>query len=201
VSAEITTETPAETTAYPVRFEVPYPEDCGRLRILIRWVLAIPQLLIASILQDLAQLLAFFALWTILFTRNYPESLFRLVVGATRWQYNVTAYVLMHDGPYPPFSFDDGVYPHLSYDVIRQDEYSRWLPLVKWFLLIPHYIVVSLLGVAALFVWLYAAIVVVFTGQFPRGPFNFLVGVGRWAARVSAYLLLQTDRYPPFSMS
>jgi uncharacterized protein DUF4389 len=191
----------AQIAAYPVRFEVPYPEDAGRLRILVRWFLAIPQILVAEVLGDLAALLAFFAFWLILFTKRYPEPLFNLVVGATRWQYNVTAYVLMHDKPYPPFSFDDGVYPDLSYNVIRQDEYNRWLPLVKWLLLVPHYITLALLGIAAAFVWLYAAIIVVITGQFPRGPFNFLLGVGRWSARVTAYFLLQTDRYPPFSMS
>jgi len=190
-----------ETAAYPVRFELAYPEDCGRLRILIRWILGIPQLFVANVLDDFANLLAFFAFWTILFTKRYPESLFRLVVGATRWQYNVSAYILMHDGPYPPFSFDDGAYPHLSYDVVRQDEYNRWLPLVKWILVIPHLLVLALLGFAGIFVWLYAAIVVVFTGRFPTGPFNYLAGVARWAARVTAYFLLLTDRYPPFSMA
>ncbi len=190
----------AAADAYPVRFDVAYPEEGGRLLILVRWALAIPQLIIANLLQDLAQILAFFAFWVILFTGKYPESLFRLVVGATRWNFNVYCYVLFHDGPYPPFAFEDGVYPHLQYDVQRQQRYSRWLPLVKWLLVVPHFVVLALLAVVAVVVWLFSLAAVVVTGRFPRGAFDYLVGVGRWAARVNAYFLLQTDRYPPFSL-
>jgi len=192
---------PISDGTYPVRFELAYPEDAGRLRILIRWILAIPQILIASVLQDFAQLLAFLAFWVILFTRQYPEPLFRLVVGATRWNLNVMAYVLMHDRPYPPFSFDDGVYPHLTYDVQRAAQYNRWLPLVKWLLVIPHFVVLTVLVLLGVLLWLYAAAVVAATGTFPRGVFNYLVSVGRWSARVTAYLYLQVDQYPPFSFS
>ena len=190
----------AGPVGYPVRFEVAYPEETGRWLILVRWLLGIPQLLVAELMESLAQLLAFFAFWVILFTGKYPESLFRLVVGAQRWIYNVYCYVLFHDGPYPPFTFDEGVYPHLDYDVRRQEQYTRWLPLVKWLLAIPHYIVLAVLGIVAIFVWLFSAVAVVVTGRFPRGAFDYLVGVGRWAARVNAYLLLQVDRYPPFSL-
>ena len=190
----------AAPSAYPVRFAADYPEDCSRGLILVRWLLAIPQLVIANLLSDLAQVLAFFAFWVILFTGRFPEGMFRLVVGATRWQYNVYAYVLFHDGPYPPFSFDDGAYAHLRFDVTRQERYARLLPLIKWLLLIPHFIVVALLFLVGIFVWLYAVVAVVVTGQFPHGAFNYLVGVARWSARVTAYLLLMTDRYPPFSM-
>ncbi len=188
-------------SSFPVRFEVAYPEEPGRWRILVRWLLAIPPLIVGEVLATLAQTLAFFALFTILFTRRYPEPMFRLVVGAVRWQFNVYTYALMQDSPYPPFSFDEGEYPHLSYDVRRQEEYSRWLPLVKWILAVPHYIVLALLFFAAIFVWLYCAVVVVATGRFARGGFDFLVGVGHWGACVNAYLLLQVDDYPPFSFS
>jgi hypothetical protein len=189
------------TDAYPVTFEVAYPTDAGRWKILIRWILAIPQFLIVELLSNLAQLLAFFAFWTILFTRRYPEGLFRLVVGANRWEYNVSAYVFLHNSPYPPFSFNEGAYPHLSYDVVRQEEYNRWLPLVKWLLLLPHYIVLALLFLAAIVVWLACVVAVLVNARFPEGGFRFLVGVARWGARVNAYFLLQTDRYPPFSLS
>lgn len=185
--------------AYPVRFEVAYPEITNRWMILVRWILAIPQLLVVEVLTSLAQLLAFLAFFVILFTKQYPEPLFRLVVGANRWGYNVMAYVLFHDSPYPPFSFEDGQYAHVSYDVERADEYHRWLPLVKWLLAIPHFIVLALLGFLGMLMWLYAAVVVVATGTFPRGVFDYLVGVGRWSARVSAYVYLQVDQYPPFS--
>jgi hypothetical protein len=188
------------TVPYPVRFEVDYPAAPSRWLILLRWILAIPQLIVVEVLQSLAQVLALVAFVVILFTRQYPEPVFKIVVGATRWQYNVLAYILFHDAPYPPFSFDDGVYPHLRYDVARQLVYHRWLPLVKWLLALPHYVALAFLGVAAIFAWLAALVAVVATGRFPLGIFNFLVGVGRWNARVTAYLLLQVDRYPPFSL-
>jgi hypothetical protein len=190
------------TAAYPVTFEVDYPDDPGQFSILIRWILAIPQMIVASILTRLAEVLAFFALFTILFTKRYPEGMFRLVVGAYRWQYNVTVYALFHPRPYPPFSMDAGTYPPFRYDVVRRDEYNRWLPLVKWLLAVPHYIVLVFLGFIGMFVGLIAVVAVVFSGTFPRWAFEYLVGLGRWSARVTAYaMLLQVDEYPPFSMA
>ncbi|MEJ2322823.1 MAG: DUF4389 domain-containing protein, partial [Gammaproteobacteria bacterium] len=76
-----------------------------------------------------------------------------------------------------------------------------WMPLFKWFLAIPHYIVLAFLAVAAVFAWIIAWFAILFTGQYPRGLFDFMVGVGRWVLRVNAYaVLLVTDRYPPFSL-
>jgi hypothetical protein len=190
----------AMASAYPVTFEVAYPEQPRRWMILVRWLLAIPQLFVSAILSDLAQLLAFLAFFAILFTKRYPEGLFRLVAGCQRWQYNVMAYVLFQDGQYPPFSFDDGVYRGLTYRVERQQEYSRWLPLVKWLLAIPHLVVLAVLSFLAVLAYLVIWVAVLVTGRYPRGLFDFVVGVGRWCARVTAYLYLQVDRYPPFSL-
>jgi len=185
---------------YPVQFDVTYPGRVSRWKILVRWILAIPQLIVSNILRQFAQLLTVIAFFTILFTKQYPEGIFRLVVGASRWQNNVIAYMLFHDGPYPPFSFDDGACPYLRYDVQRQAQYNRWLPLVKWLLAVPHYVVLAVLVVFGLFVATWAVLVVIVTGTYPQGPFNYLVGVGRWGARVTAYVQLQVDQYPPFSM-
>jgi hypothetical protein len=101
--------------------------------------------------------------------------------------------------PAPPVAsgFDD--YP-LQADVEHQGEYNRWLPLVKWFLLIPHYIVLIVLGIIAMFVTFISFFAVIITGRYPRGMFDFMVGVHRWAWRVQSYLLLMTDRYPPFTL-
>ncbi|MSQ41673.1 MAG: DUF4389 domain-containing protein [Dehalococcoidia bacterium] len=190
----------SKSPEYPVRFELDYQEQVSRGLILVRWLLVIPQLLVVNVLSNLAAVLAFLAFWVILFKSRYPESIFRLVVGATRWQYNVCAYALFRDGPYPPFSFDAGAYPHLRYDVSRQERYNRWLPLVKWLIVVPHYVALGFLVFVGVFVWLFAVVAVVVTGRFPRGAFYYLVGVGRWGARVTAYILLQVDAYPPFSM-
>ncbi len=79
---------------------------------------------------------------------------------------------------------------------------NRWLPLVKWLLAIPHYIVLGFLGVAAFFVILIAWFAILFTGRYPRSMFDFVVGVLRWGLRVSAYaFLLTTDEYPPFRLA
>jgi hypothetical protein len=86
----------------------------------------------------------------------------------------------------------------LRLEVDRQEEYSRFLPLIKWLLIIPHVFVLFFVMIAALFVILYAFFAVLFTGRFPRGAFDFLVGLYRWVVRLNAYALLMTDSYPPF---
>lgn len=86
-------------------------------------------------------------------------------------------------------------------DIRHQEDFQRFMPLVKWLLAIPHYIVLLFLGIAAFFVALYAAFAVLFTGRYPRGAFDFVVGVTRWYWRVNAYVYLMTDDYPPFELA
>jgi hypothetical protein len=88
----------------------------------------------------------------------------------------------------------------LRLDIDRQEEYHRWLPLVKWLLAIPHLIVLFFIAIGAVFVVLFAFFAVIFTARFPRGAFDYLVGAYRWATRVNAYLLLTVDPYPQFSL-
>ncbi len=184
---------------YPVHLEIDYPEGGNRWMILVRWLLAVPHLAIVNVLGSLANVITFIAFFAILFTRRYPEGLFKLAVGIQRWTQNTWVYVLFHDR-YPPFSFDGGQYPPVRYSVERREEYSRWMPLVKWLLAAPHYIILFFLFIGAAFVYLWTWIVVLVTGRYPQGPFNFLVGVARWSARVTAYVGLMVDEYPPFSM-
>ena len=110
-------------------------------------------------------------------------------------------------GAPPPPPTDDAVpgraepdYP-ARLNVEHQDSYARLLPLVKWLLAIPHYLALTVLGILAVVVAIVAGIATITTGRYPRGMFDFLVGVGRWNANVTAYLLLMTDRYPPFSLA
>lgn len=102
--------------------------------------------------------------------------------------------------PPPPAPGAAGEYP-LQADIEHQEEYARFLPLVKWLLLFPHYIVLFVLGIAALFVAIISFFAVIITRRYPQGMFDFMVGVHRWAWRVQAYLLLMTDRYPPFTLA
>jgi hypothetical protein len=99
----------------------------------------------------------------------------------------------------PPPEAAGGDYP-VTLEFERQEEYSRWLPFVKWLLLIPHYVVLIFLGLAAAVAIFISFFAVLFTRRYPRGMFDFVVGVYRWGMRVAAYLFLMTDRYPPFSM-
>jgi uncharacterized protein DUF4389 len=137
--------------------------------------------------------------FAILFTRKYPRDLFTYAVGVQRWESNVRAYLSFMRDEYPPFSWDAGRYP-VVFEVDYPEQLNRWLPLVKWLLAFPHYIVLILLGIA----WVLSLIVVffaiLFTGRYPRSLFDFGVGVHRWQERVTMYVALATDEYPPFSL-
>jgi hypothetical protein len=101
---------------------------------------------------------------------------------------------------YPPFSFDPGKYP-VIYDVDYPEELNRWLPLIKWLLAIPHYLVLFALFIVAAFAMLGAFFAILFTKRFPQSWFNFVLGVQRWGMRVNAYTYLMRDEYPPFSLN
>jgi hypothetical protein len=184
---------------YPLRFEVEYPESLSRLLIFVKWLLAIPHFFILYALGIFTSILVLFAFFAILFTKKFPRGMFDFVVNIGRWNANVSAYYGLLRDEYPPFSWDAGEYP-VQYEVDYPDELNRWLPLVKWLLVIPHVIVLMFLFIAAFVIWIIAWFAILFTGKFPRGMFDFVVGVTRWQYRVNAYLYLQRDEYPPFSL-
>ena len=191
--------TTADAAAYPVRLDVEYPEALNRWLVLVKWLLAIPHLIIVYLFGQVINILTFVAFFAILFTKRYPESLFKFAVGMERWSNNAYAYVLLLRDEYPPFSLDAGQYPVL-YDVDTPQELSRWLIFVKWLLVIPNLIVLLVLAVAALVVTIIAGFAILFTGAYPRAMFEFVVGVFRWGNRTTAYINLWTDQYPPFSL-
>jgi hypothetical protein len=136
----------------------------------------------------------------LLFRRKYPGWWFDWNLEFTRFSARVYAYLALLDDRYP--STDEEQSVHL--DIERPDaaRLSRGLPLVKWFLAIPHFIVLLALGIGAFFVIVFAWFAILFTGRYPRGAFGYVVGVFRWSLRVSAYaFLLTTDRYPPFRLA
>ena len=185
--------------AYPVNFDVQYPETPNRWLILVRWLLAIPHYIVLYVLGIITGVIWVIAFFTILFGRTYPDGLFKFMTGTLRWNQNVMAYALFLDR-YPPYSMDEGAYEGVTFTVQKPAEYNRWLVLVKWLLVIPHVIVLFLLQIIALlaFLWLFFGVLV--TGQYPRPAFDFLVGVGRWSARVNAYFTFLVDEYPPFAL-
>jgi hypothetical protein len=137
----------------------------------------------------------------ILFRQKYPRWWFDWNLELTRFTSRVTVYGALLDDRYPSTDEAQSLRLDMPYPDART-ELNRWLPLVKWFLAIPHYIVLVFLGIAAFVCIVIAWFAILFTGRYPRGLFDFVVGVGRWGVRVSAYaFLLVTDRYPPFSLN
>ena len=136
----------------------------------------------------------------ILFREKYPRWWFDWNLELTRFSGRVAVYAALLDDRYPSTDEPQSLRLDIPYPDVRTD-LNRWLPLVKWFLAIPHYIVLVFLGFAAVVCIVIAWFAILFTGRYPHGLFDFVVGVGRWSVRVSAYaFLLATDRYPPFSL-
>jgi hypothetical protein len=137
----------------------------------------------------------------ILFRQKYPKWWYDWNVALTKFSTRVSAYVMLLRDEYPSTDEDQAVHIEIPYPDAKED-LNRWLPLVKWFLAIPHYIVLFFLGIAVLVSVIIAWFAILFTGRYPKDLFNFVVGVFRWSLRVSVYaFLLTTDRYPPFRLS
>jgi hypothetical protein len=201
----------------PVRLEGRLDPQLSRWLWLVKWLLAIPHLVVLFFLLIAFLVLTIIAFFAILFTGRYPRSLFDFNVGVLRWAWRVGFYTYDALGTdrYPPFTLG----PEPDYPAILEIEYadrlSRGLVLVKWWLLaIPHYLVLGILGGGGWFAWnegwggpglifilvLFAAIALLFTTRYPRGIFDFVVGLNRWVFRVIAYAALMTDVYPPFRL-
>ena len=134
----------------------------------------------------------------LLFNRRYPRWWFDWNLQLTKFSARVGAYLALLRDEYPSTEDEQAVHIAIPYpDASR--ELSRWLPLIKWFLAIPHYVVLWFLGIAVLCCIVIAWFAILFTGRYPRALFDFVVGVFRWVLRVTAYaFLLTTDRFPPF---
>jgi len=194
------TQAMAAPAAYPLRFDVQYPPQLNRWLIFVKWLLAIPHFFIISALGNLQGVITIIAWFAILFTGRFPPALFEFWVKAGRWSANVAAYAGLMRDEYPPFGWDAGQYPHVTYEVDYPAHLNRWLIFVKWLLAIPHYLALGVLYFIGAFAWIIAWLAILFTGQVPRGIFDYLVGVMRWGYRVGAYLALVRDEYPPFSL-
>ena len=203
--------------AYPARLNIDYPEEgLNRATTLFRLIMAIPIVIVLAVLtgggpsaEQVDEILMAVAsaggvifvpvLLMILFRGKYPRWWFDWNLELTRFSTRVSAYFLLLRDEYPSTDEEQAVHIEIEYPDAERD-LNRWLPLVKWLLAIPHYIVLGLPRVAVLVVTVIAWFAIVFTGRYPRGMFNFVVGWSRWVLRVSAYaFLLVTDRYPPFS--
>jgi hypothetical protein len=190
---------------YPVVVDFDRGDEVARWRPLVNWLLAIPQFVVVYLLAIVERALALLSFFLVLFTTRIPDGIFNFRVMTYRYQWRVTTFALFMRDEYPPFSFattpgDDGI-DTARLSIQPPGEMNRWLPLVKWILAIPHYIVLTVLGVGVFFVWIFTFFAVIITGRYPQTLRDYVVGVARWGYRVNAYVLFMTDQYPPFRLS
>ena len=202
---------PPAPPAYPARLAVDYTEQHDRVKTFFRIFLVIPVAIVYGALTagatqavreqgGIVAGLFTATLLMILFRQRYPRWWFDFALELTRFAARICAYVLLLTDEYPSTVEEQQVHLELDYPDAQRD-LNRWLPLVKWLLVIPHVILLVFLSIGAFFAVVFAWFAILFTGRYPRGVFDFVVGVGRWWLRVQAYAwLLLTDRYPPFSM-
>jgi hypothetical protein len=204
--------------AYPVRFSVDHPDrELNRLTTFFRLLVAIPILIVlatvsggawewsyergTAVAAGAGGFLFFGPLLMILFRQKYPRWWFDWSRELLRFSNRVGVYLGLMDDRYPSTDAHQSVHLDIDYPNVKQD-LNRWLPLVKWFLAIPHYVVLFFLYIAAAIVVVIAWFAILFTGRYPRSLFEFVEGVVRWHDRVIGYaLLLVTDRYPPFRLA
>lgn len=205
---------------YAARLDIDYPERLDRFTTFFRLIWAIPIVVILTLLTatgnetvvrdtgeeirrsggGMAGGLAVATMLMILFRQRYPRWWFDFALELNRFATRVGAYLALLTDRYPSTVEQQAVHLDIDYPDVERD-LNRWLPLVKWFLAIPHYVVLFFLVIGAVVAIVIAWFAILFTGRYPRGIFDYVVGVGRWWLRVNAYaFLLVTDEYPPFSL-
>jgi Domain of unknown function (DUF4389) len=213
-----------QQATYPVQFSVDYPDrPLNRLTTFFRIFMVIPiaimlgavaggtwqwtsgtsggRTVVVAAAAGAGGLLFFAPLLMIVFRKKYPRWWFDWNLELQRFSTRVSTYLALMDDRYPSTTDHQSVHLDYTYPDAER-ELNRWLPLVKWFLAIPHYIVLAFLNIAMVVVVIIAWFAILFTGHYPRGMFDFVEGVIRWNNRVLAYaLLLVTDQYPPFRLS
>jgi hypothetical protein len=205
--------------SYPVTFSVDYPDrDLDRTTTFFRIFTVIPIAIVlgavaggtwewsyangtTGVAAGTGGLLFFAPMLMIVFRQKYPRWWFDWNLELQRFSNRVSAYLALMDDTYPATDDHQSVHLDFSYPDVARD-LNRWLPLVKWLLAVPHYIVLFFLDIAALVMVVVAWFAILFTGRYPRSVFDFVEGVIRWHNRVIGYALtLVTDQYPPFRLA
>ncbi len=217
----------SNSAQYPARLTIDYPQKLDRLTTFFRLIWIIPILIVYGLIAGAGEQVHYttylnqagevvrtsrdttggilgglFAatLLMILFQQRYPRWWFDFARELTRFGYRIGAYLALVTDQYPSTVEEQSVHLEIDYPDVKTS-LSRGMPLVKWFLAIPHYIILAFLITVAVFFVIIAWFAILLSGQFPRGLFDYVVGVARWGLRVYAYaFLLVTDRYPPFSL-
>jgi Domain of unknown function (DUF4389) len=210
---------PTGAQAYPVRFAVDYPDrDLNRLTTAFRLIVAIPIVIVLATVGGGAAsgwhaghswavgggvggVLFLPPLLLIVFRQKYPRWWFDWNLELLRFENRIVVYLALMDDHYPSTDERQSVELDFPYPDVERD-LNRWLPLVKWLLAIPHYIVLFFLWIGTVVAVVIAWFAILFTGRYPRGLFDYVLGVLRWGNRVAGYaFVLVTDEYPPFRLS
>ncbi len=199
-----------ETHDYPARLGIDYPEEHDRIRVLFRIIIAIPIIALLLILttrfarEDTVSISTGLFLATILMIvvrQRYPRWWFDFVLELARFTCRIAAYMFLMTDKYPSTEEEQTCHLELDYPDVPND-LNRWLPLVKWVLSLPHFIVLIFLSIGVLGAVIVAWISILLTQTYPRVLFDYVEGVMRWWTRYAAYTFwLVTDRYPPFSLN
>jgi len=197
----MTTEASPTPPAYPATLVIDYPDrPLNRLTTFFRIFTVIPIAIIMVLVSNGNFDLFLATLLMILSRQKYPKWWFDWNVALVKFGTRVATYIGLLTDVYPSTDEEQAVHIEIPYPDVPKD-LNRWLPLVKWFLAIPHYIILACLVIAAFVCVVIAWFAILFTSRYPRGLFDFVVGVSRWSLRVAAYaFLLTTDRYPLFSL-
>ena len=205
---------PATPPTYPATLSIDYPDrNLNRWTSFFRIIVIIPIAVILALVSGGAGwswgaraglgaggILVLPLILMILFRKKYPKWWFDWNLALSRFSYRVSAFLLLMRDEYPSTDEEQAVHLDLTYPN-AQTQLGRGWPLIKWLLAIPHYIVLFFLYIAVIVVWIITWFAILFTGRYPRGMFDFTLGVSRWTLRVEAYaFLLITDTYPPFSL-
>jgi hypothetical protein len=212
-------------SSYPARLDVDYPEKLDRVTTFFRLIWVIPIAVVLSLLSatgsstvrvvtetgdtlsevtrtggGITSGLFAATVLMIVVRERYPRWWFDFARELTRFGARIGAYMALLTDRYPSTVDEQSVHLEIDYPDVSRD-LNRWMPLVKWFLAIPHYVVLFFLAIGAVLAVIVAWFAILFTGTYPRALFDYVVGVGRWGLRVQVYAaLLVTDEYPPFSL-
>jgi Domain of unknown function (DUF4389) len=207
---------------HPISVQARFDQP-GRWLWLVKWLLLIPHYVVLAFLWLAFVIVSVIAFFAILFTARYPQSLFHFNVGVLRWSWRVSyyGYSALATDRYPPFTLADVPDYPARLHIDHPPRLNRWLPLVKWLLGVPHYLLIGALAGSGYAVasdmnggrgftysgpsviaasLLVAAVALLFTARYPAGLYDLVVGINRWSYRLLAYVALMTDRYPPFRL-
>jgi hypothetical protein len=186
---------------YPIRMQVDEPEKLNRFLWLIKWLLAIPNSIVLGLVGIAYMVTLFFAWVAAVVLGRYPRGLFDFNTGYLRWWARLNAYTLgLVTDRYPPFAMREIPEYPVRVTVEYPDRVSRLKAFFRFFLALPHLIIVALLNYVWAALWVIVGIVILLTGKYQRDLFRFVVGIMRWNVRTTGYLMLATDKYPPFSL-